>query len=378
MIRQFSAPVAEEILKALILLYLIRRPNFTYFVDGAIYGFAAGIGFAVFENYEYVLTSGTEALGVAISRVLSTNLMHASASAMVGVAFGLSRFQRGWQRTALIILGGWLIAMLEHIIFNNMVTRLEGNSLLLIYSTVLGMGGVGVIAYLIMRGLAEEKAWIEEKLGAADRVTRQEAAIVNRLSDIGELLKPLERFFGEEKMPQVERFLTIQARLGILRKTLDKLNDAKMQTAVSKQMDDLRAEMETIRKALGAYNMLHLRGVMPSAASPLWNRMGDLITERAEARKTSQAATGGSGPNLWASLGQRATSTPAKPAAEQNAQAAQPAENQSPALAQSVESAPQAKPPVRSVFANIKPSQPAGENGKAKAENDPPGQAPQQ
>ena len=51
---RYTAPVAEEILKALILIYLVRRPQFTYFVDGAIYGFAIGIGFAVFENYQYI------------------------------------------------------------------------------------------------------------------------------------------------------------------------------------------------------------------------------------------------------------------------------------------------------------------------------------
>ena len=44
----FIAPILEELVKALVLIYLIRRPTFTYFVDGAIYGFAAGIGFAVF------------------------------------------------------------------------------------------------------------------------------------------------------------------------------------------------------------------------------------------------------------------------------------------------------------------------------------------
>ena len=51
---RFSAPVLEEILKGLILLFLVRRASFTYFVDGAIYGFAAGIGFAIFENVEYI------------------------------------------------------------------------------------------------------------------------------------------------------------------------------------------------------------------------------------------------------------------------------------------------------------------------------------
>jgi len=299
---EFIAPVVEEILKGLILFYLVRRPSFTYFVDGAIYGFAAGMGFAVFENYEYILESADSGLGLAISRVLSTNLVHASASALVGVALGLSRFRRAWGKVGLI-LGGLAAAMLLHIAFNNVVTRVE-SSLLLVFSAVIGIGAAGFIAFLIFRGLAEEKAWIEEKLGDADRVTRQEAAYVNRLADVTELLKPLEQFFGEEKMPQVERFLVIQARLGILRKTLDKLNDDKMRGAVEKQMADLRVEMDALRKGLGAYNMLHLRGILPSEASPLWSRMGDLITERAAAR----SASGSAGPNLWASLNQRTAS----------------------------------------------------------------------
>ena len=296
---EFIAPVVEEILKAGILLYLVRRPSFTYFVDGAIYGFAAGMGFAVFENYEYILESADAGLGLAISRVLSTNLVHASASALVGVALGLSRFRRAWGKWV-IVLGGLAAAMLLHMVFNNVVTRVD-DALLLVFSAGIGIGAAGFIAYLIFRGLAEEKAWIEEKLGDADRVTRQEATYVNRLADVSELLKPLEQFFGVEKMPQVERFLVIQARLGILRKTLDKLNDDKMRGAVEKQMAGLRAEMDALRKGLGAYNMLHLRGVLPSEASPLWSRMGDLISERAAER----AALGSAGPNLWAALNQR-------------------------------------------------------------------------
>ena len=42
------APVVEEVLKSLALLFLSRR--MTYFVDGAIYGFAAGIAFSILEN----------------------------------------------------------------------------------------------------------------------------------------------------------------------------------------------------------------------------------------------------------------------------------------------------------------------------------------
>ena len=88
---RFSAPLAEETLKGLFLLYLIRRPNFTYFVDGAIYGFSCGIGFAIFENYEYVLGNPSTAVALAISRVLSTNLIHATGSALIGISLGIWR-----------------------------------------------------------------------------------------------------------------------------------------------------------------------------------------------------------------------------------------------------------------------------------------------
>ena len=107
MIIRLGAPIVEETLKALILLYLVRRPSFTYFVDGAIYGFAAGMGFAVFENYQYILGSNVPGISVAIGRVLSTNLIHASASALVGIAFGYSRFQRSWKKVLYILAGFW-------------------------------------------------------------------------------------------------------------------------------------------------------------------------------------------------------------------------------------------------------------------------------
>jgi len=93
MLRYF-APFIEEILKGIILIILVRRTEFKYFLDGAIYGFAAGIGFAIFENFEYIFGSSSVAIELAISRVLSTNLIHATGSALIGIALGLVRFER--------------------------------------------------------------------------------------------------------------------------------------------------------------------------------------------------------------------------------------------------------------------------------------------
>ena len=122
---RFGAPIIEEILKALFLLYLVRRPQFTYSVDGAVYGFASGIGFAVFENYEYVTSTPELALAVALQRVFSTNLIHGSSSAIMGITLGVFRLETSGSRW-FILLSGLGLAIGQHMLgMENTVEREE-------------------------------------------------------------------------------------------------------------------------------------------------------------------------------------------------------------------------------------------------------------
>lgn len=308
--RRYSAPILEELLKAGVLLYLVRRPNFTYFVDGAIYGFAAGIGFAVIENCDYILGNSGAAMGIAIARVLSTNLMHASTSGVIGIALGMSRFQRFSGRTLLLIVGFGL-AMAIHVGFNNLVTRVNG-VMLMVYAIAVGFTSTGTIAFAIKRGLSDQKKWIEETLGEADRVTGGEARVVNKLEDVQKILKPLVETFGKEKGEKIRDFLVLQAQLGIKRKTLEKLTDDNMREAVRKDMDGIRAKMDQARRDVGSYAMLYLRNIFPEDGSPVLNALQNAIDQR--------IASGGSGgPNPFALLGNKMTAVqsgtdPDKPA----------------------------------------------------------------
>jgi RsiW-degrading membrane proteinase PrsW (M82 family) len=308
----FVAPITEEILKASILIYLVRRPNFTYFVDGAIYGFAAGIGFAVIENWSYVLGDPNAGLGLAIGRVMSTNLVHGTGTALVGIALGYSRFQR-FRGGLLLLLAGWLIGMTVHIGFNNLV-NLYNNQIgpLLLYAALVGFGGVGVIVWMMYRGLAEQKKWIEETLGDADRVTGSEAKVVGKLGDIETLLEPIAKQFGAEKAKECEHFLFLQARIGIKRKTLEKLTDEKLKAAVQAEVDEMSIEMNESRRKVGAYCMLYIRNIFPEDASPLWGRLENAIQERIAARPAT------AGPSLWSTLGDRAAKAAASPHGPEN------------------------------------------------------------
>jgi RsiW-degrading membrane proteinase PrsW (M82 family) len=296
---QFVAPIAEEILKGLILLFLVRRKTFTYFVDGAIYGFAAGIGFAIFENFEYVLGHPNAALAVAINRVISTNLMHAAATATLGIILGLARFQKP-ARQALMSVGGLVIAILLHVGFNNLVTRVT-SGWLLVYAVAIGGGAAGFIFFMIKRGLAVEKKWIGQTLGLPDRIERGEVTAVQNIEKVDEILARLDERLGPATGARIKKLLLVQAKLGIQRKTSEKMEDAKLRLAIQAQVESLRKEMETLRREIGSYAMVYVRATHLEELFSWQTVLATRLEQLAQQPKSS-------GPSMYERLGGKLTS----------------------------------------------------------------------
>jgi RsiW-degrading membrane proteinase PrsW (M82 family) len=288
------APIVEELVKSLALIYFGRRPDFTYFVDGAIYGFAAGIGFSILENFWYMSQAGGAEQGpvLVISRSFSTCLMHGSASALVGVSIGRFRYGHGRARVLSTILG-WGAAMVLHSVFNRVVEFWDGAALL-VGAVGIGIGGMILIALFIRWGLAEEKKWIEDTLGLDLRVTEKEKALVRQLQDVDELLEPIRDRFGDEKTAQVEEFLVKQAQLGIKQKTSGMTTDDRLRQQLQAQVQELQAEIDELRRQVGVYCMTYVRSIFPLELVVQW--MSDL-ERRVEEAKQKPAQY-----NLWGKL----------------------------------------------------------------------------
>ena len=283
----YIAPILEETLKALVLLYLIRRPTFTYFVDGAVYGFAVGIGFAVFENYLYIFQNIGIESGAALGRVLSTNLMHAGAGAIVGISLGVSRFRR-FHRRVFYVIAGLLLAILLHAAFNRLVLE-SGARPLFLYAVAVGLCSVAFTAFAIRRGLATERAWIAETLGMANGITSSEVSAARRLDQVPALLAPLKALFGDQKAAQIEELLLLQAQLGILRKTRERSQDQPQTTqALSREIDRKQEEMETIRRSIGAYTMASFRLLFPAEGNAIWRQLDQELRARHDRQERSQ------------------------------------------------------------------------------------------
>ncbi len=292
---RFEAPVLEEILKGLVLLYWIRRREFSYSVDGALYGFATGIGFAILENFEYVTRDLSLALLVALQRIFSATLVHASSSAVVGIGLGMFRLEKSGARW-LFLMAGLFLGVGQHMFYNQKVS--DGTSLAIAFG--IGILGMCFIYSAMQYGRNQAQTWIREKLGMNDRVTRGEVAVIDRLVSPDEVLLPVYERFGAQTATRLERLLYHQARLGIKHKILESVQDNDgMRTAMEAEISAMQAEMEAVRRAIGVYAMLFVRGLFTEEMVSVWDQVQAKIQERS-AESGGQKAGG-----LWSSLEKR-------------------------------------------------------------------------
>ena len=115
---RYVSPVVEEILKALVIVYLFRSNRIGFLVDSAIMGFAVGAGFALVENYMYLQTHGTAAMGVWIVRGFGTAIMHGGVSAIFAIS-SQTLTERQMKINPVYYLPGLAAAVFLHSIFNH-------------------------------------------------------------------------------------------------------------------------------------------------------------------------------------------------------------------------------------------------------------------
>ncbi len=270
------APVLEEVLKALVLYYLVRDPRFRYIVDGAVYGIAVGIGFGLSENVVvYLPDAGEAVLGVALSRTLSTTLMHATASGLVGISLGRLRRSTSTRRYTMPLVG-IALAILLHMAYNNLASELEGLQLLLI-AVGIGLGGGVFIGWQIGQGLAEEKQRFAETLGLEVDNFGGERQAIQRLGEAGieQVFHDLSDFFGADSINLIRRMLGLQANIGILRNNLTSQVSDRLREAWEAEIAEYEAEVNAIRRQLGPSVTMFMQRVFPTDDDAMQGTLND-------------------------------------------------------------------------------------------------------
>jgi RsiW-degrading membrane proteinase PrsW (M82 family) len=303
-------PAVEEIFKSLMLVYLVRRADYTYFVDGAVYGFAVGVGFAVAENMLYLsrvdVSSG---LIVAITRAFSSSVMHGGSTALVGIVIGGFPLARAVHPLVALLIG-WALAIAYHMTYNDLAFKNWGRTGLLVICGI-AFTGLLVVSATILWGLRRERGRIRRTLVAKAGVSKGEAGLIRHIDDLDRLLDPVETRFGAAKRGQVERALLLGAQLAMKEAQIRGTRDRELQVELAAEITAAKAALRRQRREVGLYVMSYVRSIVPRTTWSLWVRLGHTLAGRPaagasmwSALRTRAAAVESEGPTLYARVGE--------------------------------------------------------------------------
>lgn len=109
----FGAAIPEETAKLFLLFLFLRNcKDFDERMDGIVYGACVGLGFASFENIEYLFAAGTDWVTVGLGRSVTAIPAHFGFAVVMGYYFSLYYFDR--YRAPGAGLKMWLYPVLLH------------------------------------------------------------------------------------------------------------------------------------------------------------------------------------------------------------------------------------------------------------------------
>lgn len=262
---RYVSPVTEETLKTLCLLYPLRRRQIGFLVDAAIVGFAIGAGFALVENVEYLRALGQPRVLVWIARGFGTAVLHATTTAIVAIA-GKSLGDRFPDRGWLVVVPGWVVAVLLHSLFNHaLVSPLLAAAVLLF---------VLPIVVIVVFGRSERKTreWVGDGLDLDVELLGLVRSMQFGGTRLGRYLTELTSRFPGPVVADMFCLLHLDLELSIRAKGLLMAREAGLEIPVDTDLKDRLAEREYLQHTIGPTGLLALRPLQVTNERDDWHQ----------------------------------------------------------------------------------------------------------
>ena len=260
---RYVAPASEELLKALVVIALIRTHRVGFLVDAAIYGFAVGTGFAVAENLYYLHLVPDATLGTWIVRGFGTALMHGGDAAIFGV-MGLAMVERHSSPWLKAFLPGLALATLLHSAFNH-------------FFLSPGMSTLGIMMVLppLLYGVFRlSERSLGDWLGKGFDADTAMLELINsgRFADspVGRYLLALKNKFEGPLVADLLCYLRLHTELSLRAKGILMMRENGFEVPVDPATRDAFVELRYLEKSIGRTGMLAIQPMLGMSHKDLW------------------------------------------------------------------------------------------------------------
>ncbi len=261
--RLYGAPLIEEILKALIIIALMRTNRIGFAFDAAILGFAVGAGFAVVENFYYLQVLGVDQTAVWTIRGFGTAIMHGGVTAIFAMTTHLLTVTQA-KPNPFFYIPGYIIAITIHSGFNYFLEFPVTStiSVMLIQSAVL--------AVLLRRDKKSIHDWIAVDFDHHRILLAQIRSGNFSEGKLGKLINELRKRFDTVIVDKIISYIELHTELVLAAEEILIAHERGEKTVVSKEMKEKIASLDAAESEIGKTSHLVLRAHLQFSRHEFW------------------------------------------------------------------------------------------------------------
>ena len=260
---RYVAPFIEELVKAIFLIYLIKRKKIGFMVDGAIYGFAVGAGFAFVENLYYLYSLENSNLLLWIIRGLGTAIMHGGTCAIF-VIISKSLTDRYVSTNLFLMLPGLLTGMIIHSFFNHFLL----SPFLMTITQLVFLPILIIIIFSQSEKILRE--WLEIGLDADVFLLEYIDSGEFSKTKIGSYLSSLKEQFSGEIIADLFCYIRIHLELSVRSKGMLLMKESGFPSIQDPEIKEKFTELEFLEKSIGKTGKLAISPILHTSTRDLW------------------------------------------------------------------------------------------------------------
>jgi len=261
--RRYGAPLVEESIKSLYLIYLIRKRRIGFMVDAAIFGFAIGAGFALVENAYYVDALQNPNILIWIIRGFGPAIMHGGATAVLGIIFK-NVSDRSSSGKLAAFFPGFLIAACLHSFYNHFFFGP-------VISTVLIIALLPVVMIAVFqRSETSLRQWLRVGFDSDQELLEMLMSGSLMETPVGMYMGSLQTKFQPEVVVDMVCYLRIHVELSIEAKGILLMRQSGFELPPDPGVKEKFSELRSLAKNIGQTGKLALLPFLHTSDRELW------------------------------------------------------------------------------------------------------------
>lgn len=259
---RYIAPVMEETLKMAIILVLIWKGRIGFMIDGAIYGFGVGAGFALFENIWYLWELNSASLLLWTVRGFGTAIMHGGTTSVFSILL-MQAFDKG-TRSLIPIIYSWIAAMAIHSFFNHFVLPPVAT---MFFTLII----IAVTEFIIFRYSEKNlRKWLELEFDSEVKLLMMIRKGQFGRTNAGEYITFIKDRFSQMAVVDMLAYIALYLELSIKAKSKLMLHEAGIPVTKDESIDNRLAELKALEKNIGITGVLAISPVLRISRRDLW------------------------------------------------------------------------------------------------------------